>query len=68
MSEFIYLYRGINISTLSPEEMQKNMEKWVAWFKDLGATGHLKRSRKSSGAYRQGRQGKTEGDYRWAVC
>jgi len=22
--------------------MQKNMEKWVAWFKDLGATGHLK--------------------------
>jgi hypothetical protein len=42
MSEFIYLYRGINISTLSPEEMQKNMEKWVAWFKDLGATGHLK--------------------------
>jgi hypothetical protein len=22
--------------------MQKHMEKWVAWFKDLGAKGHIK--------------------------
>jgi len=42
MSEFIYLYRGTNISALSPEEMQKTMEKWTAWFKELGANGHLK--------------------------
>jgi hypothetical protein len=42
MSEFIYLYRGMNASTLSPEEMQKTLEKWTAWFKELGAKGHLK--------------------------
>jgi hypothetical protein len=41
MSEFTYLFRGRDISA-SPEEMQKSMEKWVAWFKDLGAKGHIK--------------------------
>lgn len=43
MSEFTYLFRGRD-TTLSPEQMQKTMEKWVAWFKDLGAKGHLKDS------------------------
>jgi hypothetical protein len=42
MSEFIYLYRGINTSALSPEEMQKTLEKWTSWFKELAASGHLK--------------------------
>jgi hypothetical protein len=41
MSEFTYLFRGRNASA-SPEEMQKHMQKWVAWFKELGASGHLK--------------------------
>jgi hypothetical protein len=41
MSEFTYLFRGRDASA-SPEQMQKHMEKWVAWFKDLGAKGHLK--------------------------
>jgi hypothetical protein len=41
MSEFTYLFRGRETSA-SPEQMQKTMEKWVAWFKDLGAKGHLK--------------------------
>lgn len=41
MSEFAYLFRGRD-TTASPEQMQKTMEKWVAWFKDLGAKGHLK--------------------------
>jgi hypothetical protein len=41
MSEFTYLFRGRDTSA-SPEQMQKTMEKWVAWFKDLGAKGHLK--------------------------
>jgi hypothetical protein len=41
MSEFTYLYRGREVSA-SPEQMQKTMEKWVAWFKELGANGHLK--------------------------
>jgi hypothetical protein len=41
MSEFLYLYRGGDRAG-SPEEMQKVMQKWVAWMKDLGARGHLK--------------------------
>jgi hypothetical protein len=41
MSEFTYLFRGRDASA-SPEQMQKHMEKWVAWFKDLGAKGYLK--------------------------
>lgn len=41
MSEFVYLYRG-GERPASPEEMQKMMQKWVAWMKDLGAKGNLK--------------------------
>src|SRR6516165_8197380 len=41
MSEFTYLFRGRKTSG-SPEEMQQHFEKWVAWFKDLNATGHMK--------------------------
>jgi hypothetical protein len=41
MSEFTYLFRGRDVSA-SPEQMQKTMQKWLAWFKDLGAKGHLK--------------------------
>jgi hypothetical protein len=41
MSEFTYLFRGRDTSA-SPEQMQKTMEKWVVWFKELGAKGHVK--------------------------
>lgn len=41
MSEFTYLFRGRNIPE-SAEERQKHLEKWVGWFKDLEAKGHLK--------------------------
>ena len=41
MSEFLFLYRGGD-SSGSPEEMQQNMQKWVAWMKELGDNGHLK--------------------------
>ena len=41
MSEFTFLFRGRDTSA-SPEQMQKTMEKWMAWFKDLGANGHIK--------------------------
>jgi hypothetical protein len=40
MSEFVFLYR--NGEKMSPETMQKQMAKWNAWFKDLGAKGVLK--------------------------
>ena len=41
MSEFLYLYRG-GQRPESPEGMQQQMQKWMAWMKDLGARGHLK--------------------------
>ncbi len=41
MSEFTFLFRGRDRSA-SPEQMQRTMEKWVAWFKELGANGHIK--------------------------
>ena len=41
MSEFTYLFRGRETAA-SPEQMQKTMEKWVAWFKELGTKGHIK--------------------------
>jgi len=41
MSEFTFLFRGRDTST-SPEQMQKNMQKWVAWFKELGEKGYIK--------------------------
>jgi hypothetical protein len=41
MSEFTFLFRGRGESA-SPEQMQKTMQKWVAWFKELGEKGHIK--------------------------
>jgi hypothetical protein len=41
MSDFTFLYRGRDTDA-SPERMQKRMEKWRAWFKQLGENGHLK--------------------------
>jgi hypothetical protein len=40
MSEFVYLYR--NGEKLSPEQMQQQMGRWVAWMKELGEKGALK--------------------------
>ena len=42
MSEFVFLYRGGNPQAGSPAEMQKQMQKWGAWMKELGAKGHIK--------------------------
>jgi hypothetical protein len=36
MSEFTFLFRGSDPTARSPEEMQKSMQKWLAWFKELG--------------------------------
>src|SRR5262249_11974712 len=41
MSEFTFLFRGSDPSA-SPEQMQKSMQKWMAWFKELGEKGHIK--------------------------
>ena len=41
MSEFTFLYRGGD-GPVSPEQMQQTMQKWFAWFKELGENGHLR--------------------------
>jgi hypothetical protein len=41
MSEFTFLFRGRQ-NFGSPDQAQKHMEQWMAWFKELGAAGHLK--------------------------
>jgi hypothetical protein len=40
MSEFAFLFRGRD-RTGSPEQLQKTMLKWAAWFKELGVQGHI---------------------------
>src|SRR5262249_61357610 len=42
MSEFTFLFRGSDQTAQSPEEMQKSMQKWLAWFKEVGEKGHIK--------------------------
>lgn len=42
MSEFLFLFRGSNRLARSPDEMQKSMQKWVTWFKELNAKGAIK--------------------------
>lgn len=41
MSEFTFIYRGQD-TTASPEQTQKTLEKWRAWFDELEAGGQLK--------------------------
>src|SRR5262249_43027753 len=40
MGEFVFLYRGGQRPT-SPEQGQQVLQKWMAWFKDLTAKGHV---------------------------
>jgi hypothetical protein len=40
-NDYVLLFRGRNRS-LSPEQMQRTMEKWLGWFGELRNSGHLK--------------------------
>jgi hypothetical protein len=41
MNEFVFLYRGGETGR-SPERAQQMMQKWMAWFKELADSGHVK--------------------------
>ncbi len=41
MANYLYLFRGGQPPT-APAELQHQMQKWVAWIKDLGDKGHFK--------------------------
>src|SRR6516225_3791936 len=43
MNDYVLLFRGRNRS-LSPEQMQRTMEKWLAWFDELRKADRLKDS------------------------
>ncbi len=65
MSDFMYLFRG-GMNQGSPEEMQKNMQKWMGWMKDLTEQGHFKSGEPldSAGRTLRGRnKGVTDGPY-----
>ncbi len=42
MNEYVYLYRGGERPSGSPEQMQQQMQRWMAWMKELGDKGHIK--------------------------
>jgi hypothetical protein len=46
MSQFIYLYRNTDAARQeamgTPERAQQNMQRWIAWMRDLDAKGHIK--------------------------
>ena len=41
MSEYVFLYRG-GEQGRSPERAQQMIQKWMTWFKELAAKGHIK--------------------------
>jgi hypothetical protein len=41
MSEFLYLYRGGDRQQTAAG-MQQQMQRWMAWMKELGDKGHMK--------------------------
>ncbi len=66
MSEFTFLFRGRE-PFRAAEVQQQTMQKWAAWFKELGAKGHLKdpgRPLEPTGRLvRSGANGITDGPY-----
>src|SRR3989442_13579143 len=70
MSAFVYLYRSedaaFRAAMGSPEQMQKSMEKWKAWMKQLSDKGHIKdqgHPLERSGKVVKGRKAITDGPY-----
>ena len=41
MNEFVFLWRRPQRPPTTPQQMQETMEKYLAWFKDMEARGHL---------------------------
>jgi hypothetical protein len=42
MSDFLFIYRGGDPGSGTPEQMQKRMQSWTSWLKGLGEKGHIK--------------------------
>ena len=42
MANFMFVFRGGDVSHDSPEQMQKYMQQWMSWFQGLTASGVYK--------------------------
>ena len=42
MANFLYVFRGDGMSRLSPQEMQKQMDRWRSWIEQLTKSGNFK--------------------------
>jgi len=44
MADYLFLFRGGDaaMAKMSPEQMQQNMAKWMAWIEQLGKEGKFK--------------------------
>jgi hypothetical protein len=42
MAEYLYLFRGGEMRNMSPDVMQRQMEKWRVWIGDLAQKGKFK--------------------------
>ncbi len=42
MTDFLFLFRGGRTDTLSPEEMQRSLQKWGTWMEGLAKAGTFK--------------------------
>jgi hypothetical protein len=42
LCSFLFLYRGGERPSTSPEAMQQQIQKWISWMNELQAKGHLK--------------------------
>ena len=68
MTDYLFLFRGgdAHMSKLSPEEMQKNMQKWMTWIDQLSRAGTFKAGEpldKSGKVIRGKKQVVTDGPY-----
>jgi hypothetical protein len=42
MGDFLFIYRGGDPGSGTPEQMQQRMQSWTGWLKGLGEKGHIK--------------------------
>jgi hypothetical protein len=42
MTDYLFLFRGGAMEKMSPEQMQQNMAKWIAWIAQLEKAGTFK--------------------------
>jgi len=42
MASFLYVFRGSGMASMSPQELQKQMERWANWIQQLTKSGNFK--------------------------